>query len=223
MIAMKASEIASVVQGQLQGDDVTVTQAAVINSLEATPGSLFLAIKGERVDGHDFVSDARSHGAVLTLSTQPVDGPHILVADVVIDLGKLAQHVRSNLLDLIVIGITGSHGKTTTKELLAAVGIEESGLGALIKKGYEILGLMTYFTTGEKETRAWTTFVGATAPQAGASIHSDFEHKFIRAEVIEYEKLLEAGSFAAAREKGWLRTEGKQYIVQDGDVIEFKI
>ena len=121
MIAMKASEIASVVQGQLHGDDVTVTQAAVINSSEATPGSLFLAIKGERVDGHDFVADARSHGAVLTLSTQQVDGPHILVADVVIALGKLAQHVRSNLLDLIVIGITGSQGKTTTKELLAAV------------------------------------------------------------------------------------------------------
>jgi GTP-binding protein YchF len=109
------------------------------------------------------------------------------------------------------------------KELLAAVGIEESGLGALIKKGYEILGLMTYFTTGEVETRAWTTFVGATAPQAGASIHSDFEHKFIRAEVIGYDKLLEAGSFASAREKGWLRIEGKQYIVQDGDVMEFRV
>ncbi|MEY2703070.1 MAG: hypothetical protein RLY43_1708 [Bacteroidota bacterium] len=109
------------------------------------------------------------------------------------------------------------------KELLAAVGIEESGLGALIKKGYEVLGLMTYFTTGEVETRAWTTFVGATAPQAGASIHSDFEHKFIRADVIAWDKLLEAGSFAAAREKGWLRTEGKQYIVQDGDVMEFRV
>jgi ribosome-binding ATPase YchF (GTP1/OBG family) len=109
------------------------------------------------------------------------------------------------------------------KELLAAVGIEQSGLGALIKKGYEILGLMTYFTTGEVETRAWTTFVGATAPQAGASIHSDFETKFIRADVIAWDKLLEAGSFAKSREKGWLRTEGKQYIVQDGDVIEFRV
>ncbi len=109
------------------------------------------------------------------------------------------------------------------KELLLAVGIEESGLGALIKKSYEILGLMTYFTTGEKETRAWTTFVGATAPQAGASIHTDFEAKFIRADVIAWDKLLEAGSFAAAREKGWLRTEGKQYIVQDGDVMEFRV
>jgi len=121
MIAMKASEIASVVHGTLHGADVTVTQAAVINSAEATPGSLFLAIKGERVDGHDFVTDAHTHGAVLTLSTREVAGPHIIVADVVVALGKLAQHVRSNLLNLTVIGITGSQGKTTTKELLTAV------------------------------------------------------------------------------------------------------
>jgi len=121
MIAMKASEIASVVQGTLHGDDVTVTQAAVINSSEAIAGSLFLAIKGERVDGHDFVADARTHGAVLTLSTKSVAGSHIVVADVVVALGKLAQHVRSNLLNLTVIGITGSQGKTTTKELLTAI------------------------------------------------------------------------------------------------------
>jgi UDP-N-acetylmuramoyl-tripeptide--D-alanyl-D-alanine ligase len=121
MIAMKASEIASVVQGTLHGEDVTVTEAAVINSSEATPGSLFLAVKGERVDGHDYVSDARSRGAALTLSTQSVEGPHVIVSDVVVALGKLAQHVRSNLLNLIVIGITGSQGKTTTKELLASV------------------------------------------------------------------------------------------------------
>lgn len=121
MIAMKASEIASVIQGALHGEDVIVTQAAIINSVEATPGSLFLALQGERVDGHEFVNDARSRGAVLTLSTKPVDGPHILVADVVVALGKLAQHVRSNLLDLVVIGITGSQGKTTTKELLTSV------------------------------------------------------------------------------------------------------
>lgn len=109
------------------------------------------------------------------------------------------------------------------KEFLEAVGIAESGLDVLIRKGYELLGLITYFTTGEKETRAWTTFLGATAPQAGASIHSDFEHRFIRAEVIACEKLLEVGSYAAAREKGWVRIEGKQYIVQDGDVIEFRV
>jgi UDP-N-acetylmuramoyl-tripeptide--D-alanyl-D-alanine ligase len=121
MIAMKASEIASVVQGTLHGEDVTVSEAAVINSSEAIPGSLFLAIKGERVDGHDFVADARTHGAALTLSTKSVEGPHIVVTDVVVALGKLAQHVRSNLLNLTVIGITGSQGKTTTKELMASI------------------------------------------------------------------------------------------------------
>jgi len=121
MIAMKAIEIASVVQGTLHGEDVTVTEAAVVNSSEAIEGSLFLAIKGERVDGHDFVADARSHGAVLTLSTKSVEGPHILVSDVVVALGKLAQHVRSNLLNLTVIGITGSQGKTTSKELLTSI------------------------------------------------------------------------------------------------------
>lgn len=121
MIAMKASEIASVVNGVHFGEDLTVTEAAVVNSADAKPGSLFLAIKGEHVDGHDFASDAIKGGAVLTFSTRAVVGPHIIVSDVVVALGKLAQHVRSNLLNLIVIGITGSQGKTTTKELLGSI------------------------------------------------------------------------------------------------------
>ncbi|MFQ5541075.1 MAG: DUF933 domain-containing protein, partial [Candidatus Paceibacteria bacterium] len=94
---------------------------------------------------------------------------------------------------------------------------------ALIRTAYQLLGLMSYFTTGEKETRAWTIQRGSTAPEAGAAIHSDFRDKFIRAEIIPYEKLVEAGSRAAARERGWIRTEGKEYIVQEGDIIEFKI
>jgi len=121
MIAMKASQIASVINGTLSGEDVLVTSAPVIDSRKAVPGSLFLAIQGENVDGHDFVSDAFSHGAVLALTSKSVDHAHILVEDVVVALGKLAQHVRSNLLNLTVIGITGSQGKTTTKELLASI------------------------------------------------------------------------------------------------------
>ncbi|HMP67129.1 MAG TPA: redox-regulated ATPase YchF [Candidatus Paceibacterota bacterium] len=93
----------------------------------------------------------------------------------------------------------------------------------LIKKGYETLDLITYFTTGEKETRAWTTKRNSTAPVAGRAIHSDFQEKFIRAEVIHCDELLSFGSYHAAREKGKARTEGKEYIVKDGDVIEFKI
>lgn len=98
-----------------------------------------------------------------------------------------------------------------------------TGLDNLIKAGYDLLNLITFFTTGEDESRAWTTLRGATAPFAGRSIHTDFQQKFIRAEVVSYDQLIEAGSFAKARERGWVRTEGKEYIVQDGDVIEFLI
>lgn len=100
-------------------------------------------------------------------------------------------------------------------------GLFDDGVNELIKAGYKLLGLMSFFTTGEDETRAWTIKAGSTAPEAGAAIHSDFKEKFIRAEVIEWQKLVEAGSRGAAREKGWIRTEGKEYIVKEGDVIEF--
>ncbi|PIR70673.1 MAG: redox-regulated ATPase YchF [Candidatus Niyogibacteria bacterium CG10_big_fil_rev_8_21_14_0_10_42_19] len=98
-----------------------------------------------------------------------------------------------------------------------------SSLQELIRKAYELLGLITYFTTGEDESRAWTIPKNSTAKRAGRAIHSDFEEKFIRAEIIHWEKLLLAGSWKNARERGLIRTEGKEYIVQDGDVIEFKI
>ncbi len=92
----------------------------------------------------------------------------------------------------------------------------------LITEAYELLGLISFLTTGEDETRAWTIIKGTKAPQAAGVIHTDFEKKFIRAETINWEKLLEAGSWANARQKGWLRLEGKDYVVQDGDVIEIR-
>ncbi len=98
-----------------------------------------------------------------------------------------------------------------------------TGLDKLVQASYDLLNLITFFTTGEKESRAWTTKRGATAPFAAKSIHTDFMEKFIRAEVIHYDKLIEAGSYANARAKGWVRIEGKEYIVQDGDVVEFLI
>jgi len=98
-----------------------------------------------------------------------------------------------------------------------------TGLDNLIKASYDLLNLITFLTTGEDETRAWTTIRGATAPFAGKSIHTDFRDKFIRAEVVSYDKLVEAGSFLKARERGWVRIEGKEYIVKDGDVIEFLV
>ncbi|MBL1434395.1 redox-regulated ATPase YchF [Candidatus Wolfebacteria bacterium] len=101
------------------------------------------------------------------------------------------------------------------------LGAQGGGLIDLIKKSYEILGLITFFTTGEKETRAWTIKSGSTAPIAGAAIHNDFKDKFIRAEVIGTSELLEAGSYAKARDLGKVRTEGKEYVVKDGDVMVF--
>ena len=107
-------------------------------------------------------------------------------------------------------------------EYLAALGIEQTGSGNLIREAYYLLGLRTYLTTGEKETRAWTIHAGDKAPVAAGVIHSDFEKSFISAETVAYEDLVACGSFARARELGKLRTEGKEYVVQDGDVMEFK-
>lgn len=100
-------------------------------------------------------------------------------------------------------------------------GTQNSGIDTLIRACYTLLGLMSFFTTGEKETRAWTVTTGSTAPEAGAAIHSDFRDKFIRAQVTSFHDLVEAGSIVKARELGKLRTEGKEYVVEDGDVIEF--
>lgn len=108
------------------------------------------------------------------------------------------------------------------EEFLEDLGITESGLDKLIKASYNLLGLATYFTAGEQEVRAWTFRQGIKAPQAAGIIHTDFERGFIRAETVSYDDLLEAGSMAAARDKGKVRLEGKEYIVQDGDVIHFR-
>ena len=110
------------------------------------------------------------------------------------------------------------------KEMFRAeLGVKDDGINDLIKKSYELLGLEVYFTTGEVETRAWTIKKGSTAPVAGMAIHTDFKDKFIRAEVIFWKDLLDVGSFATAREKGMMRIEGKEYIVKDGDVMEFRV
>ncbi len=109
------------------------------------------------------------------------------------------------------------------KQFAEELGVKDDGIDKLIRAGYDLLGLMTYFTTGVQETRAWTIKQNSTAPVAGMAIHTDFKDKFIRAEIINWEVLINAGSYGAAREKGFLKTEGKEYIMKDGDVVEFKI
>lgn len=107
-------------------------------------------------------------------------------------------------------------------EFLQALGLKESGLNKLVKASYTLLGLMSFLTAGEPETRAWTIKIGTKAPQAAGKIHTDFERGFIRAEVVEYQTLLECGNLAAARERGKVRSEGKDYVMRDGDVVLFR-
>ena len=108
------------------------------------------------------------------------------------------------------------------REMLEALGLTEPGLDKLIKKSYDLLGLMSFLTAGEPEVRAWTIKKGTKAPQAAGKIHSDIERGFIKAEIVSYDDLIKEGSMALAREKGLVRSEGKEYIMQDGDVVLFK-
>ncbi len=125
---------------------------------------------------------------------------------------KISAQVEAELIDL---------EPAEKIDYLTGLGVKEGGLSSLIKSTYKLLGLKTYFTTGEKETKAWTIKNGMTAPQAAGVIHTDFERGFIRAQTISYQKLLEAGSMLNAKNKGLLRSEGKDYIVSEGDVMEF--
>jgi ribosome-binding ATPase len=125
----------------------------------------------------------------------------------------ISAQIESDLIDL---------SAEEAKQFLKELGVEESGVGALIRGTYHLLGLRTYFTAGEKEVRAWTIHAGDTAPKAAGVIHSDFERGFIKAETVAYDDLMKCGSVAAAREKGLYRMEGKEYVVRDGDVMLFK-
>jgi GTP-binding protein YchF len=125
----------------------------------------------------------------------------------------ISAQIESDLVDL---------EEADAKAFLADLGVKESGVGALIRATYHLLGLRTYFTAGEKEVRAWTIHAGDTAPRAAGVIHTDFERGFIKAETVAYKDLVATGSVAAAREKGLYRIEGKEYVVQDGDVLHFK-
>lgn len=139
----------------------------------------------------------------------------------------LAERAKSEGAQVVVISaaieaeLAGLDAEERT-EFLESLGLEEPGLNRLIRTGYELLDLITYFTAGEKECRAWTIRRGTKAPQAAGVIHSDFERGFIRAEVVGWETLVDLGSEAAAKAKGLLRVEGKDYVVADGDVMHFR-
>jgi len=125
----------------------------------------------------------------------------------------ISAQIESDLVDLAPDEAT---------DFLKEMGVEESGVGSMIRQTYHLLGLQTFFTAGEKEVRAWTIQQGDTAPQAAGVIHTDFERGFIKAETVAYEDLVRCGSVAGAREKGLYRMEGKEYVVKDGDVMLFR-
>ena len=156
-----------------------------------------LAAALEAPDTHPFISKVRAHAA-------ESHGAEAIV---------ISARIEEELIDLDPV---------EAAEFLADMGVADSGVSTLIKAVYHLLGLRTYLTTGEKETRAWTIIAGDKAPAAAGVIHTDFERGFIAAEVASYEDLVAAGSKPAAREAGKLRIEGKGYEVKDGDVIDFR-
>ncbi|WP_163194823.1 redox-regulated ATPase YchF [Clostridium thermarum] len=140
---------------------------------------------------------------------------------------KIKEYATQENSEVVVISAKieeelSSLDEEEKRELLADYGLEETGLDKLIHSSYKLLGLMSFLTAGEQEVRAWTINIGTKAPAAAGKIHSDIERGFIRAEIISYDKLVECGSEAAAKEKGYYRLEGKDYVMQDGDVVNFR-
>lgn len=152
------------------------------------------------------------------LKDDGASNPHVTAVRELADKGDAKVFVISARLEEELGDLTDEEKMDFLKDL----GAESSGLDKLIQASYDLLGLISYLTAGEKETRAWTIKKGTKAPQAAGKIHSDFERGFIKAEVINYQELLDAGSYAAARDKGLVRVEGKDYVMQDGDVVLFR-
>ncbi|KAI8008569.1 Ribosome-binding ATPase YchF [Camellia lanceoleosa] len=218
-------------KGKPKDSQSKLKEEAEKSALERIQQALMDGKPARSVPLTDFEKDAVKHLCLLTVKpiiyvanvaesdlAAPEDNPHVkevmnLASELQSGLVTISAQVESELTELPLEERT---------EYLESLGVDESGLGNLIRTTYGLLGLRTYFTSGEKETKAWTILAGMTAPQAAGVIHSDFEKGFIRAETVAYNDFVAAGSFAAAREKGLLRSEGKEYIVQEGDVMLFR-
>ena len=197
--------------------------AAVLVEVETVLAALSEGTQARHV-GHDLPPD-------LSLLT---DKPVVYVCNVAEDdlvtgnahVARVREQAQTEGSEVVVISAQieqelGELDPVEAEAFLVDLGVSEPGLDRLIRKGYEVLDLITFLTAGEKEVRAWTVRRGATAPEAAGEIHTDFERGFIRAEVIAWDRLVEAGSIPAAKGKGWVRTEGKEYVVRDGDVMHF--
>lgn len=218
-------------KGKAKDSQSKLKEEAEKSALERIREALMDGKPARSVTLTDFEKDAIKHLCLLTMKpiiyvsnvaesdlAEPGSNPYVkevmnLASELQSGIVTISAQVESELTEL------PSEERT---EFLKSLGVSESGLGNLIRATYSLLGLRTYFTSGEKETKAWTILAGMTAPQAAGVIHSDFEKGFIRAETVAYDDFVAAGSLAAAREKGLLRSEGKDYIVQEGDVMLFR-
>ncbi|KAL7585942.1 uncharacterized protein LOC111921240 [Lactuca sativa] len=210
---------------------VKAKEEAEKSALERIQEALLGGKPGRSVSLTEFEKESINHLCLLTMKpviyvanvaesdlASPENNPHVknvmeLASELQSGIVTVSAQVESELTEL---------PSEERIEFLTSLGVDESGLGNLIRATYNLLGLRTYFTSGEKETKAWTIHAGMTAPQAAGVIHSDFEKGFIRAETVAYDDFVAAGSLSAAREKGLLRSEGKDYVVQEGDVMLFR-
>ena len=213
----------------LKGDKKYQAEIDVLEKLKAGLESGLTARAVELTD-----DEKEEIKGIELLTIKPVIYAANLSEDDVADNGKNNEYVKkleamAKAENSVVIPVSAQIESEISElsddekqEFLAELGLKESGLDRLIKASYSLLGLISYLTAGEPETRAWTITKGTKAPGAAGKIHSDFERGFIRAEVIHYDDLIACGSMAAAKEKGLVRSEGKEYVVQDGDIILFR-
>jgi len=212
-----------------RGDKTAVAEAGVLTKLEAA------LAQGKPALTVELTPEERAISATFfLLSDKPtifacnVRESDLATADANPYVVKVREYVKTHMsCEAVVISAQIESDlvdlePADAKAFLADLGVEESGVGSLIRATYHLLGLRTYFTAGEKEVRAWTIHAGDTAPQAAGVIHSDFERGFIKAETVAYDDLVRCGSIAAARAEGLYRMEGKEYVVKDGDVMLFK-
>lgn len=215
------NRLATVSKGAKSGDREMLIKKQVLEKYK-------LALeKGEMASTVMLTDEEKEYSKDIQLLTTK---PFLFVANEKFDLEKkaFADATHSSLPTTHLIPIDAQLESELSElddaervEYLKELGLPESGLDKIIKTAYQTLGLITFITAGPKESKAWTCVKGSRAPEAAGKIHTDFEKGFIRAEVIEWDKLLEAGGYPEARSKGWLRTEGKEYVVEDGDVVHF--
>jgi GTP-binding protein YchF len=212
-----------------RGDKLAVAENAVLVKFEATLDAGKLALSVELTPEEKVIAKSffllTDKPTIFACNVKENDlagadkNPYVL---------KVSEYVKTHLAcEAVVISAQiesdlSDLSAAEAAQFLKELGVDESGVGGLIRATYHLLGLRTYFTAGEKEARAWTIRVGDTAPKAAGVIHSDFERGFIKAETVAYDDLMKCGSVAAAREKGLYRMEGKEYVVKDGDVMLFK-